>query len=274
MIGTPNELAVVVGGNRDDGSRLGARLWRLAGLLFAASASVGCGGAAEERCEGDECEPLPRSCLYDEVSYAQGASMPAGDGCNTCWCDGGSWNCTAVGCRGESCLYGGQIRADGSSFPAADGCNQCGCNDGEVACTERACTTVPRSCEVNGQLLASGALVPGSSACNACTCMDGEVVCSLIDCNPGCYGDGDCGESQYCAFPLGTCGYGSAGASADRAEEPARTAPLPAGECRDRATLCVADPAPVCGCDGQTYYSSCAAASLGLNLASAGPCAE
>lgn len=279
MMGTRNELAQAAGGQRRDRSRVFAGLASFAALCTV-TAAVGCGGATDEpTCEGrDDCPPLPRPCQgASGVLHAEGASMPADDGCNTCTCSAGGWSCTAVGCLGDACVYGGQIRADGSSFPASDGCNQCSCSDGEVACTERACE--PRSCNYNGLLLPSGASVPGGDGCNSCACIDGQIACTLIDCSNDCYSDADCGGSQYCAAPVGTCiGFGptssSAGAETEELRAPSGQAPLPPGQCRERPALCTEDDAPVCGCDGQTYRTACAAASLGLNLASAGACAQ
>lgn len=276
MMGTPNQPSMTAGGQRRRGPGFLAGLASLAALLCAGGASVGCGLTSDEpECEGlADCEP-DRRCQQGLATYAEGASRPAGDGCNTCTCSGGGWNCTAVGCLGDACVYGGQIRADGSSFPASDGCNQCSCSDGAVACTERAC--VPSACNYNGLLLPSGASAPSGDGCNSCACIDGELACTLIDCGNDCYSDGDCGDAQYCAFPVGTCSEPASGSANTETEElraPSGQAPLPAGECRDRPTLCTDEEAPVCGCDRQTYRTACAAASLGLSLVSTSACSQ
>jgi hypothetical protein len=50
--------------------------------------SPGCGGA--------DCG----LCYYAGFTYKYGESFPAGDGCNTCYCDiGGSVSCTQIGCN-------------------------------------------------------------------------------------------------------------------------------------------------------------------------------
>jgi hypothetical protein len=172
-------------------------------------------------------------------------------------------------------VYDGQIHTDGSSFPDRSGCNQCSCNDGEVSCTDRACPPPPSTCELGGRLLANGEAAPAGDGCNSCTCVDGGLQCTLIACNVRCVSSDDCDDAEYCAFPTATClDYAPAGANAEteelRAAEPG--APLPPGECRPRPTQCTGQEAPVCGCDGQTYRSPCAAASLGLNLSSDAAC--
>lgn len=274
-------LGATVAGKQRGRSNVFAGLTGLAALCCAAAALLGCGRATDDPvCASDEdCRPAPQHCQQGLATYADGASRPAGDGCNTCVCTDGEWSCTAIGCVGSACVYGGQIRADGSSFPADDGCNQCSCHDGAVACTERAC--VPSTCSYDGQLLLRGVSVPAGDGCNSCSCIDGRLACTLIDCLDRCTSNSDCGDSQYCAFPTGACPYleltdGAADAETEPKAQPApfEELPLPTGECRDRPTLCTEEPAPVCGCDGQTYRSACAAASLGLSLAGDGACAQ
>ena len=67
----------------------------------------------------------------------------------------------------------------------------------------------------------------------------------------------DCMAHEYCA----------GGAIDDRC--------LSAGYCRPRETSCSgAEPSPVCGCDGQTYESSCAAIAAGVRRVSTTACGE
>lgn len=68
---------------------------------------------------------------------------------------------------------------------------------------------------------------------------------------PCVWGD-DCGPGYYCLAP--GCGAG------DCVQKP-----VPAGQSPD--------PAPVCGCDGVTYWNDEVAASLGMSIESAGACA-
>jgi hypothetical protein len=280
MMRTSQERAVSGGGKRRGAPGFLAGIAGATALVCAVSIGVGCGGATgEPTCESDDdCPPGPLRCHQGLTSYPNGTSLPAGDGCNDCTCSDGEWSCTARGCPGNACMYGGLIRADGSSFPADDGCNQCSCHDGAVACTERAC--VPPSCSYDGLLLPNGASAPASDGCNSCSCVDGRLQCTLIDCGNQCRSNADCGDAQYCAFTVGNCASvgqaasGSADAETEEPPAPSGQLPFAPGECQDRPTLCAEEPRQVCGCDGQTYRSPCAAASLGLNLQSTGACAQ
>lgn len=110
-------------------------------------------------------------CSFQGQVYADGASFPAGDGCNTCRCSGATVECTARGCdpddaglpsggaggaeatggsggelhdagstdAGAACEYQGQTYPNGAQFAAGDGCNQCGCTNGMVQCTALWC---------------------------------------------------------------------------------------------------------------------------------------
>ncbi len=81
----------------------------------------------------------PGSCVHGDMTYPDGASLPSGDNCNSCFCDNGQVGCTLVGCVG-GCFYEGTLYQRGQSFPASDGCNTCSClADGVFACTEIGC---------------------------------------------------------------------------------------------------------------------------------------
>src|SRR5690606_24634485 len=89
----------------------------LAGALFGAAAA-----ACDAKTIGDESS--------GKLTCEDGDSKDAGDGCNTCACEGGEWYCTRLTCG--DCV-------DGEVKPADDGCNTCSCSDGNWACTLAAC---------------------------------------------------------------------------------------------------------------------------------------
>ena len=75
-----------------------------------------------------------------------------------------------------------------------------------------------------------------------------------------CSTNADCLSPRFfCELSAGTCG----GTGRCLARSPTPTA-YPSNPCSDR---------PVCGCDGATYASECESRSLGVSLASHGPCA-
>jgi hypothetical protein len=213
-----------------------------------------------------------------EPICSEGDFRDAGDGCNTCTCQNGSWGCTDGLCiepypvckEGEykygpdSCSFcfctsgawscttvldcGGQYECTPGSY-YDDGCNSCSCDNGYFSCTDRYC---PYTC-VNGDVADLG------DGCNSCTCAAGQWNCTDIACEvKGCGGYlGDtCADDEYCAYVEGqSCGGADASASC---------APRPQG--------CDGIYAPVCGCDGSNYSSSCEAAMKGVGVMSAGTC--
>lgn len=70
-----------------------------------------------------------------------GETKDADDGCNTCFCEGGSWACTEIACSNNQPSNNDPSQcSDGDTKQADDGCNTCTCHDGHWACTEIACT--------------------------------------------------------------------------------------------------------------------------------------
>ncbi len=130
-------------------------------------------------------------CLYNGVSYAAGASIPASDGCNTCACDpSGAVVCTAVECvpdsgPGDTCLYAGVTYPVGQPFPEGDGCNTCTCAaNGSVSCTTIVCGVDGGTCSYAGMTYSVGEPFPEGDGCNTCTCAsNGGVACTTIACS-------------------------------------------------------------------------------------------
>jgi len=148
-----------------------------------------------------------------------------------------------------------------------DGNDDCGanqyCKKTDDVCAEDAtgiCTNRPAACPAVIEPVCG---CDGTTYDNACAANAAGVnVASEGACAGGaCGGEagGTCAENQFCKTALGACEANAEG-------------------------VCTAIPAtcptiapsthPVCGCDGQTYASACAADSAGVNVASAGECQD
>ncbi|MFN8390590.1 MAG: Kazal-type serine protease inhibitor family protein [Bdellovibrionota bacterium] len=64
-----------------------------------------------------------------------------------------------------------------------------------------------------------------------------------------------CEHGAFCSYPVGSCG------------KDGKT-----GSCLWRPEICTMIYSPVCGCDGTTYPSDCAANAKGVSVKSAGEC--
>ncbi len=101
----------------------------------------------------------------------EGATERAADGCNTCTCSSGVWNCTELGCS-QGC-------ENGETRLAVDGCNTCTCAGGNWACTLMYCEE-PTTCE-------PGDTQRAADGCNTCSCgPDGTWACTEMDCAAEC----------------------------------------------------------------------------------------
>ncbi|EYF03289.1 hypothetical protein [Chondromyces apiculatus] len=122
------------------------------------------------------------TCNYDGETYDAGENFPAGDGCNTCFCDSdGSVGCTLAACDeppGVCDTPQGPIAA-GESY--SSDCNTCTCQpSGDVACTAIGCVD---TCYYEGEMYHVGESFPDADSCNTCTCMDdGNVACTDTAC--------------------------------------------------------------------------------------------
>lgn len=119
-------------------------------------------------------------CSYGGKQYPPGESFPAGDGCNTCWCEpGGGVACTLMDCP-SGCIHNGKAYQPGESFPAGDGCNTCTCSaDGMVACSGAYC---PVECVYAGKKYVPGDSFPSLDGCNKCSCTAQGVSCTDMAC--------------------------------------------------------------------------------------------
>jgi hypothetical protein len=152
----------------------------------------------------------------------------------------------------------------GTCAPLPTGCGGnlsevCGCDGNTYV---NACL-----CESAGVRVASLGACPvpdaGVGGCGTVTCNTGQVCCestascydpTCTSCCPGggaaCQDNATCGAGQYCA------GTGCA----------------TTGACQNEPVACPPVFAPVCGCDGESYTNSCGAESVGVRVASDGPC--
>lgn len=69
--------------------------------------------------------------------------------------------------------------------------------------------------------------------------------------NEACVTNADCSSTKFCARLA--CG-------------------APSGTCQARPSLCGAEPNPMCGCDGVSYFNDCLRRAAGENAASMGEC--
>ena len=84
---------------------------------------------------------------FDGNTYEHGQSYTTEDGCQTCECNDGSWNCQVddecLNPPKADCTYNGETYNAGDTFPAGDDCNTCECSDGAVDCTSEICNEEP-----------------------------------------------------------------------------------------------------------------------------------
>jgi len=231
----------------------------LAAVQGVSVAAVGACIVTCDQCGNDEyCGSELGACGQGTTCLPRPASCPPGDA-PVCGCDGTTYSSVC------------EAQAAGSTIFSEGPC--------EIACGGAARTECPEgySCElaVGGCLEADPIglcrLTPTEEECNVvdnpvCGC-DGQTYRSscaaalngvavetegACPCGPGL---ASCLGGDYCAFPLGTCADAQ-----------------PVGDCQTVPLECPDVSSPVCGCNGETFDSDCAAAFVSVNVFSDGPC--
>ncbi|MDX2052407.1 MAG: Kazal-type serine protease inhibitor domain-containing protein [Polyangiaceae bacterium] len=249
--------------------------------------------------------PGQKNCVVGNIEYPSGSSFPAPDGCNTCSCANGSVVCTLAACVSVVCggFAGSTCAPD--EYCAYAGTGLCGAADASSTCAKRpqvcpdifdpvcacdgktypsACAAAaagvgfsakgecraPGSCTIGNNVYADGTTnIPAPDGCNTCSCVGGVASCTEIGCPTricGGIAGAACLADEYCDFDVNTpC-----------------TTPDAAGTCKKRPQVCalggpavpaaIAIPAGVCGCDGMTYFSECAANGAGTDIVGFGVC--
>lgn len=136
------------------------------------------------------------------------------------------------------------------------------------------CVHKPRACI---ELLAPVCGCDGQTYTNECHAMAaGASIAHVGACRPVsqpvfCSANTDCRAGQFCLMPDGQCGRDPS-ILAGQSNASGAAAPPIAGRCVDKPQACAAVAAPVCGCDKQTYGSSCDAYAAGTSVAHPGRC--
>jgi Kazal-type serine protease inhibitor domain/Somatomedin B domain len=141
-----------------------------------------------------------------------------------------------------------------------------------------ACTTAPEDGEVNAERGPLGkADAVGSCAASDC---DGQAEGGNCYCDDQCAEYGDCcaDRVEVCEAPVAKACGGLAGLQCDDgfycdySDDANCGFADQTGVCREVPETCTEELAPVCGCNGETYANSCAAAQAGASVTSEGAC--
>ncbi|MBK8172332.1 MAG: hypothetical protein IPK60_18580 [Sandaracinaceae bacterium] len=172
-----------------------------------------------------------------------------------------------------------------------DGCSDlqdpvCGCDGAtyDNRCLARqAGTDVARAGACTDSCLAMDALAAGSCGFELGWYWDGHACsqlrgcwCAGADCLDGAASQSDCEDAHLTCTPL-ECDQANACASGTWCDFPEASmcgSSSTKGLCRDLPNGCPPVIAPVCGCDGNTYASSCDANSVGVDVAYNGDCSS
>ncbi len=130
--------------------------------------------------------PEPKNCKakkFDGKKYDDGESYTTKDGCETCTCDDGNWDCKIKdSCiiLPSDCTHNNRVYHDGEARSAE--CDQtCTCDKGNWKCV-----MAPGSscCKEGDKLYHNGESYPASDGCNTCTCNNGHANCTMMLCLP------------------------------------------------------------------------------------------
>ncbi len=252
--------------------------------LVCDTASGQCVGCLNDSdCTKGVCHPVQRGCVacIEDVDCTSGRCHPLAAICVQCLedddciegvCDGESLMC--IGCMTDADCESGVCNQDTRSCV---GCASDATCDDSDPCTNESCVQGECSYEV----LADGSICDDGDPCTVKeTCTAG--LCSAYLTAPECCEEIQCDGNH---TPTDTDGDGCDDACAqnectdDSACAEAGFCFSPQGECGAVLGLCVKVPesckeqqAPVCGCDGETYESACAASIAKVNVAEEGPC--
>lgn len=183
------------------------------------------------------CVTPPAACrsTFDPVCGCNGQTYD-----NECFASLAGVSVAALGpCEAMACLGNGDCPGGFMCHSATGACGAVG-----------TCGVMPTACASFMYMPVCGC--DGKTYENVCMATKAGVSVALMGECPGlkCRTNKDCAEDQYCMRPGQSCNGN--------------------GRCEPRPEVCTFIYAPVCGCDGEIYASSCIAAEAGVSVANAG----
>jgi hypothetical protein len=129
-------------------------------------------------------KPLPKkSCKaedFDDKKYDDGESYTTKEGCETCECNDGKWNCQVKdSCiiLPSDCIFDDRIYHDKETRNAD--CDQtCTCDDHHWKCEMDSSSSCCKAAD--GKIYHNGESFPKD--CNTCTCNNGSINCTMMLC--------------------------------------------------------------------------------------------